>query len=349
MKKLLALFVVLAIAGTTLAQGDSINVWTTNYFPVIHHEAKLTIFYKNTGNFNLYNFTIYLSSPQPFQLLKVRSGNMADSLALPRFMPHEDSKQTITVYNNLKPLNKGIGTLLNLIIWMEDPATISATVVFDGQVYYGFETRALLFWNGWDVSSEFNERMIREEIHETLDTLNFTTYLTIPLKPKLSGFIINGDSLVLTAADQLSRSVAYFREGGSGLEVVVKLKYDPRKFYRNFQYWQVYKLLPPFTNVESPSTAVPIGFSLEQNFPNPFNFSTTIRYQIPYTAYIMLDVINIRGELVKTLANTIHQAGLYTTVWDGLNNGGNEMPSGVYLVRLTMGNFAQSKRIVFLK
>lgn len=347
MKKLLALFIVmLAFVNVVFAQGDSIRVWTTSYFPVVHHEATLTIFFKNTGNYGLYNFTTYLSSPMSFNLIKVRMGDMIDSLAIVKSTPYEDG-YNITVYNNLKPIKKGVGTLLYLTLWTDEETIFTTSVVFDGRVYHGFESRTVLYWNGWDVSSEFIERMIREEVHESSDTLNFTTYLTIPLKPKLSGFINSGDSLIITAADQLARSVAYYREGGSGLEAVVKLKFDPRKFYQNFQYWKVYKLLPPFTNVNNLHTILR-DFHLEQNYPNPFNPTTTIHYNIPHASPVILAVFNMQGRKIKTLIKGERAVGEYSVIWDGTDDNGNHVASGVYVINLSAGDYSTSIKATFL-
>ena len=80
---------------------------------------------------------------------------------------------------------------------------------------------------------------------------------------------------------------------------------------------------------------IPATFSLEQNYPNPFNPVTTIRYSIPVRSFIQIAIFNVIGVRVRTLASDIRSAGDYTVRWDGLNDGGETLPSGIYYYRLT--------------
>ena len=80
---------------------------------------------------------------------------------------------------------------------------------------------------------------------------------------------------------------------------------------------------------------LPGTFSLEQNFPNPFNPATTIRYRVPARSFIQIAIFNVIGVRVRALVSDIRSAGDYTVRWDGLNDGGEALPSGVYFYRLT--------------
>jgi Ca-activated chloride channel family protein len=100
--------------------------------------------------------------------------------------------------------------------------------------------------------------------------------------------------------------------------------------------------------------AVPIQFELLQNYPNPFNPSTTIQYTIGGLANgppvsVRLVVYNILGQKVKTLVETPQQPGSYRVTWDGTNNEGKQVPSGVYICRLMAGNFVSAKTMVLVK
>jgi hypothetical protein len=94
---------------------------------------------------------------------------------------------------------------------------------------------------------------------------------------------------------------------------------------------------------------LPLTFELKQNYPNPFNPSTIITYQIPQTELVTLEVYNALGEKVRTLVNNVQEAGYYQIDWDGKNNFGNQLSSGIYLYRITAGNFVKVMKMVLLR
>ena len=100
------------------------------------------------------------------------------------------------------------------------------------------------------------------------------------------------------------------------------------------------------TSVEDePSLSeVPGGFLLEQNYPNPFNPATTIRYTIPSNMEVRIDVYNVAGQRVATLVNERQEAGVHTATFDG-----TYMASGVYLYRLTAGDFVETRKMTLIK
>jgi len=90
-------------------------------------------------------------------------------------------------------------------------------------------------------------------------------------------------------------------------------------------------------------------FYLAQNYPNPFNPSTTIRYNLPKSADVSLKIFNALGQEVKTLAEGNQAAGEKSIAWDGKNNSGNPVSSGVYLYVLKSGSEVLSKKMLLLK
>jgi len=99
--------------------------------------------------------------------------------------------------------------------------------------------------------------------------------------------------------------------------------------------------------------SVPQTFSLYQNFPNPFNPSTTIRYQLPSAGKVQLTIFNILGEKVQTLVNENQNAGYYNCIWD-VSESNNSIASGIYFAQLLVkgddGNrYIDHKKIILLK
>ncbi len=89
--------------------------------------------------------------------------------------------------------------------------------------------------------------------------------------------------------------------------------------------------------------------SLSQNYPNPFNPQTTIAFSVKERGLVNLKVYNVAGQLVRTLANEQFAAGAHTKVWDGRNDAGQAVSSGVYFYKLVANNFTQTKKMVLLK
>ena len=97
---------------------------------------------------------------------------------------------------------------------------------------------------------------------------------------------------------------------------------------------------------------LPTSFTLDQNYPNPFNPETTIDFAInANNAYktAKLTIYNLLGERVTTLLDKPLPAGNYSFRWKGTNDKGESVASGVYFYRLTVGDQAQSKKMVLLK
>ena len=95
--------------------------------------------------------------------------------------------------------------------------------------------------------------------------------------------------------------------------------------------------------IESP-TGLPAYYGLHQNFPNPFNPSTTIEYTLPHARYTTMRVYSVLGEEVATLIEGDHAAGTFKATWDA-----SAMPSGFYFYRLTAGDFVATKKMLLLK
>ncbi|MCL5018980.1 MAG: T9SS type A sorting domain-containing protein [Patescibacteria group bacterium] len=101
---------------------------------------------------------------------------------------------------------------------------------------------------------------------------------------------------------------------------------------------------------EKEQTGIPQEFKLCQNYPNPFNPVTTIKYQIPKLSQVTLKIFNILGQEIKTLINQNHQPGNFELMWDGTNNNGLSVSSGIYILRITTNKgYIKSIKMTLLK
>jgi len=91
------------------------------------------------------------------------------------------------------------------------------------------------------------------------------------------------------------------------------------------------------------------SFQLYQNFPNPFNHVTHIKYTLPQDMPVRLKIYDIFGREIKTLADEIQQAGVKSITWDGKDNRGIDLASGIYIYQMKANDVIQSRKMVYLK
>ena len=95
--------------------------------------------------------------------------------------------------------------------------------------------------------------------------------------------------------------------------------------------------------------ATPLSFHLHQNFPNPFNPETRIRFDLPAASEVELRIYNTLGQLVRTLVDRPYTAGSYTVTFDSRGEHGRLLPSGIYFYRITAGAFQAERKLLLLK
>ena len=94
---------------------------------------------------------------------------------------------------------------------------------------------------------------------------------------------------------------------------------------------------------------LPSSYSLSQNYPNPFNPSTKIQFSLPEAAKVSVIVYDILGREIKTLLNTQYNAGTHVINWNGDDNAGRKVATGVYMYSISTSKFVQTKKMVLLK
>lgn len=100
---------------------------------------------------------------------------------------------------------------------------------------------------------------------------------------------------------------------------------------------------------ETGTKKLPTEFSLSQNYPNPFNPVTRIDYNIPSSMDVTLNVYDVKGNLVKTLTNSFHQAGAYTAIWNGSSQSGAAVGSGMYIFHIQAGDNSFTRKTLLMK
>jgi len=107
---------------------------------------------------------------------------------------------------------------------------------------------------------------------------------------------------------------------------------------------------PKVTDVEPAIAGVPTVFSLGQNYPNPFNPSTTIKFGLPNASPVTLEIYNILGAKVRTLlSGTMMSAAFHNIVWDGRNDVGSQVSSGMYLYRIVADKHVSTMKMLLMK
>jgi len=176
-------------------------------------------------------------------------------------------------------------------------------------------------------------------------------------------FIIKGnsrDTLICIFKTIRQTSSASYHQ----YQIAVTFPGDTLSAVVNSEEWQGYNV-PPFyinyiptgidsakliwwgdipTQVNKDSINLPVKFTLQQNFPNPFNPNTTIQFSLREQSFVVLKVFDALGREVRTLVNEHQQSGMHMVIFDGTN-----LPSGVYFYKLEAGTCSDTKKFLLLK
>jgi len=196
-------------------------------------------------------------------------------------------------------------------------------------------------------------------IDRPIDT--FPYLLTIPYTASYSALVdsfyldvkhFRSDTLVQMKIFDLSKSnpshlTFYLDSLQVGDNIKLRATITDTSIYNNIAYypytgWVVMNVLPPILSVGNENSRM--TYNLAQNFPNPFNPNTKIKYEIPEAAFVVLKVYDVLGNEIKTLINEEQIAGSYEIGFDG-----SGLTSGIYYYRITAQDFLQTKKMILLK
>ena len=104
-----------------------------------------------------------------------------------------------------------------------------------------------------------------------------------------------------------------------------------------------------FTNTETGEILPPISTKLYGNYPNPFNPTTNIKFDLNETAKVQIDIFNIKGQRVNTLINSELDSGNHSVVWNGNDSSGKKVSSGIYFYKMKAGKYQETKKMILMK
>lgn len=195
----------------------------------------------------------------------------------------------------------------------------------------------------------YNRGSRADSITVAIDPGNVTPPTAVSVSP--AEFVLaGGDSQAVTfsvVTQDLPQQGAFFRPT---VQIASRFNSGERSFQREILF------RVSLTGIGDGEGALPTAFALDGNYPNPFNPSTTIRYALPEAAEVTIAIFNARGERVRTLVRARQTPGFRSALWDGRNDRGEAVSSGVYLYRMSARSvdggtrpFSASGKMVLLK
>lgn len=135
--------------------------------------------------------------------------------------------------------------------------------------------------------------------------------------------------------------------------VSMRARYNP--FATGTTYWDdfsIQEVIPLTVDIEDPSHTLPViatDYNLSNNYPNPFNPTTVIEYTVPKAGKVTIAIYDVLGRKVRTLVDQNLTPGTYSAMWDGTNDAGQRVTSGVYFYQLNAENAVITKKMTFMK
>lgn len=178
-------------------------------------------------------------------------------------------------------------------------------------------------------------------------TINYNADWSVTAPCNTNTFqILNGGNVNITAGNSIVLKPGFTAEVGSNLNCqIVSTDILGLNGYVYNSFPVEYK---PNTNIEK-QVVKPYSFSLSQNYPNPFNPTTLIQYGLKENGSVKITIYDILGRVVKTLVNEFQDAGYKSVLWDGTNENGNNISSGVYIYKIEAGDFIDSKKMLLIR
>ena len=146
-------------------------------------------------------------------------------------------------------------------------------------------------------------------------------------------------------------AVAKAPDDAAGVSLRARFNSFPTGYvwYDDFAIEELEAVLVSIEDPGTSQTTLSTSYELLQNYPNPFNPETIIEYQVPKRGKVQLNIYNMLGQKIRTLVDDVLPAGNYHVVWDGLDDHGNRVATGVYLYQLKGENALITKKMLLIK
>ncbi|MDP1677551.1 MAG: right-handed parallel beta-helix repeat-containing protein [Bacteroidota bacterium] len=226
------------------------------------------------------------------------------------------------------------------------PASIASATISEGFVQRGKEVTVTLSVTGME-----NAYSTGIELHYNKEQLKpiSVTPVGIAAKAMTSQSTANGSiRMMIASADRLESNGDLFQitfEAVNDVKGDVQSEISFEKFLLNET-----DMKAAASNGVVNIKGKPTSYALNQNYPNPFNPTTTISYQVPEDGqHVNIVIYNITGQIVRTLVNGNYMAGEYSVQWDGVDENGYRVSSGLYFFRMVSNNFVSVKKMLMVK
>lgn len=136
--------------------------------------------------------------------------------------------------------------------------------------------------------------------------------------------------------------------GGSTSQTAIGKATGAYRVYLGF--WTPWVVeMSPVQGEDEDLSQIPDHFDLGQNYPNPFNPNTVIEYALPQRSSVKITIYNVLGQKVKVLKDKTEEAGYKSVVWDGKDDSGVELASGIYFYRIMAKDFVKTRKMTMIK
>lgn len=247
------------------------------------------------------------------------------------------------------------------MIWQFGELGYDVSIDYNGRVgekpvrwnYLGDDRRTNLY-------KVFKSLIKLKNYYDVFSTTNFTLNVSTSVKKinlyhsSMDVFIVGNFGVTeLTSAQNFTRTGWWYEFFSGDSIIVTSLTENVTLPPGEFKIYSTTKLFTPeagiLLDVEKIDNIIPTEFSLQQNYPNPFNPNTVIQYSIINPTQVSLKIYDVLGREVKTLVNQEQIRGVYEVNWNGDDEAGNKVSTGVYFYSLKSGDFSQTRKMVLIK
>jgi polyhydroxybutyrate depolymerase len=322
---------------------------TASVFPKYVDQQKDTLFIK-----------AYISNPKNHSILvyaKIKGeASFSDSTLLYDDGMHFDEYPNDNVWGNAKLLTGWDEDMYTLDIYAED---YSLETVFKNRISNHITTRGPVVFEDITYKESDPEPNPGDQFRVKLLIKNMGLTDTIPnVKARFVSLDTSVNVLTnlrgyddIPPDGKMESDNYYIMEISENCPPNTKIPFELEISSNNHFFWRdtfFIEIVNPTVDINS-KEITPKQFGLSQNYPNPFNPTTTITYELSKTTYVVLKIYDILGNEVRTLLNKQELSGYHSAVWDGKNDFGNKVSSGLFLYRLQAGDFVQTKKMMLLK